>query len=109
MPAGGRQFHAQQPLGAPRAVIDWSAEPVAREAAAALAAALESTGTPPLESCLEEVLDTETETGYSVSSRRVHASPEDFAHTPGSAAAALNELPALGRDFTSPSHQRPCC
>ena len=92
---GGTRFVARYPAGAVVNFGDWPAEPVARAAAAALATALAESGTAPLEGCVEELQDVTSEAGYLVSSRRVHASPEAFAHPPSCAAASLPELEAL--------------
>jgi hypothetical protein len=93
--ADGTQHQTRHSFGAQRGIgSDWPAEPVARAAAAALAAALAEAGAAPLEGCVEELEDSASGGKYSVAARRVHASP-GFAHPAGSAAASLHRLTAL--------------
>jgi tetratricopeptide (TPR) repeat protein len=98
----GTSFLTRYVVGRKDVVDDWSSEPVARAAVAALAAALAESGAAPLEGCVEELHDAMSGETYQVASRRVHAS-EGFAHPPGSAAAALQKLVALDGGTVSPA------
>jgi hypothetical protein len=100
----GKRLVARHSLAVQYVVHDWSQEPVACAAAAALAAALAESGAAPLEGCVEELQDMAASDGeYLVAARRVHASPEGFAHPLGSAAASLAELMALDDGNVKPA------
>ena len=80
---------------------DWPAWPQSQAAAAALAAELADGA--PLESCVEELQNCNVDGVRVVAARRVHASPDEFAHPRGSAAAALPMLLCVGGDDRPPS------
>jgi hypothetical protein len=93
---GERTAHAPQGAFGERgadggAWLDWAALG-ADAASAALASALANGA--PFEACVEELLPVSSSL---VLARRVYASPQHYTHTPGSAAAALRNVPSCSR------------